>query len=251
MGEAGRNLDRLIEVIAALREHCPWTAALTHESLVEYLIEECYELVDALEQPGAREAASGAVRGELGDILLQVVVHSRLAEERGDFAMADVVDGLSAKMVRRNPHVFHPDGTLRTEFPATVEEIVDTWHSVKRTENPERDSVFAGLPHHLPALSWAAKSISRAAGSAAGSADSPAEGESEALAAQPVEAEQIGDQIFALAEAAVRGGIDPEQALRAAVRRYQGAISGPAVHADGARRHEGALHGTPEPRRVN
>ncbi|HEY9357205.1 MAG TPA: MazG nucleotide pyrophosphohydrolase domain-containing protein, partial [Arthrobacter sp.] len=94
--------------------------ALTHESLVEYLLEEAFEVAETIET-GADDAE---LQGELGDVLLQVVLHARLAEERGSFAFDDVARGLSAKMVRRNPHVFRPDGSLQESFPATVEEIV-------------------------------------------------------------------------------------------------------------------------------
>ena len=112
--------------------------ALTHESLVEYLLEEAFEVAETIET-GADEAE---LRGELGDVLLQVVLHARLAEERGSFAFDDVARGLSAKMVRRNPHVFRPDGSLQDTFPATVEEIVRKWDC----RQAGRDSRSAGIP---------------------------------------------------------------------------------------------------------
>src|SRR5215210_706916 len=113
-------------------------AALTHESLVEYLLEEAYEVAETIET-GRDEAE---LKGELGDVLLQVVLHARLAEERGTFNLDDVALGLQAKMVRRNPHVFRPDGSLQDSFPATVDEIVQKWDSVKRAERPERQDPF-------------------------------------------------------------------------------------------------------------
>ncbi|MCB8799097.1 nucleoside triphosphate pyrophosphohydrolase, partial [Escherichia coli] len=85
------GFDRLVAVIAALREHCPWMAALSHESLIEYLIEETYEVVEAVETG----LPPDELRGELGDVLLQVVLHARLAEEQGQFGIADVVEGLT------------------------------------------------------------------------------------------------------------------------------------------------------------
>ena len=127
--------------------------ALTHASLVEYLLEEAYEVAETVEA-GARgdSTADAELQGELGDVLLQVVLHARLAEERGAFTFDDVARGLAAKMIRRNPHVFRPDGSLQDSFPATVDEIVQNWDAVKRTEMPERTSPFEGIPQALPAL---------------------------------------------------------------------------------------------------
>ena len=104
--------------------------ALTHESLVEYLLEEAYEVAETIETDGG----DAELKAELGDVLLQVVLHARLAQERSAFDLDDVARGLTAKMVRRNPHVFRPDGSLQESFPATVEEIVQTWDAVKRSE---------------------------------------------------------------------------------------------------------------------
>ena len=148
----------LQENIAALREHCPWMGALTHESLVEYLLEEAYEVAETIETAGG----DADLKSELGDVLLQVVLHARLAEERGAFDLGDVARGLTAKMIRRNPHVFRPDGSLQDSFPATVEEIVLTWDAVKKTEKPERGHVFEGVPAALPALARAQKLLDRA-----------------------------------------------------------------------------------------
>ena len=211
-------------MIAALREHCPWMGALTHESLVEYLLEEAFEVAETIET-GADDAE---LQGELGDVLLQVVLHARLAEERGSFAFDDVARGLSAKMVRRNPHVFRPDGSLQESFPATVEEIVQKWDAVKRTERPERKDPFEGIPHALPALAKAQKALDRAAraGSVGGEpavsrqARSPQEFETE---------EELGELLLAVVGSAHSKGFDAERALRGAVRRYQAAYEGTAA----------------------
>ena len=140
--------------MAQLREHCPWMGALTHASLVEYLLEEAYEVAETIEE-GHPDAE---LQGELGDVLLQVVLHARLAEERGAFTFDDVARGLAAKMVRRTPHVFRPAGSLQDTFPATVAEIEQTWDAVKRAERPERRHAFEGFPAALPALAKAQKS---------------------------------------------------------------------------------------------
>lgn len=207
-------MTSLVGVIAALREHCPWMGALTHESLVEYLLEEAFEVAETIET-GADEAE---LRGELGDVLLQVVLHARLAEERGSFGFDDVVQGLTAKMIRRNPHVFRPDGTLQDTFPASVEEIVRKWDSIKRSEKPERGDPFEGIPQGLPALARAQKSLDRAgrAGLAVEQASPVAE-----LVATIGSEQQLGELLLAVVAAARTRGFDAERALRGAVRQYQ------------------------------
>ena len=210
----------LLGVIAALREHCPWMGALTHESLVEYLLEEAYEVAETIET-GAEEAE---LKGELGDVLLQVVLHARLAEERGTFDFGDVARGITEKMIRRNPHVFRPDGSLQDSFPATVEEIVLKWDAVKKAERPERLDHFEGIPGALPALARAQKTLDRAA-----RAGLPALAEPATQPARPLvglvetfetEAE-LGELLLAVVGSARSRGFDAERALRGAVRRYQ------------------------------
>ncbi len=201
-------------MIAALREHCPWMGALTHESLVEYLLEEAYEVAETIET-GRDEAE---LKGELGDVLLQVVLHARLAEERGTFAFSDVARGITEKMIRRNPHVFRPDGSLQETFPATVEEIVLKWDAVKKAEKPERTSHFEGIPDALPALARAHKTVDRA--ERAGLSPLVGEGPLVELAEPQTEA-QLGELLLAVVSAARSKGLDAERALRGAVRRLQ------------------------------
>lgn len=212
---------RLLGIIANLREHCPWTAALTHASLTEYLLEESYELIEALEGGEASELA-----GELGDVLFQVAVHARLAEESGSFNFADVARGLGDKMVRRNPHVFRPDGSLQESFPASVAEIVATWDAVKRAERAQapgaagagRADAFAGIPAALPALALAQKSLDRAerAGLPLGGGGACGDGESGMTEAE------LGELLFDVVRKARAQGLDAERALRHAVRAFQG-----------------------------
>jgi len=218
-GVPGRacELGELLGIIRQLREHCPWTGALTHESLVEYLVEEAYEVAETIEAGSAGAALGEAdfdaeLQGELGDVLLQVVLHARLAEERGTFNFDDVARGLNAKMVRRNPHVFRPDGSLQDSFPATVEEIVQKWDAVKRAERPERQDPFAGIPLALPALAKAQKSIDRAARAGV---------ELPAQAPIPETEEELGELLLAVVRSAHASGFDAERALRGAVRNYQ------------------------------
>jgi uncharacterized protein YabN with tetrapyrrole methylase and pyrophosphatase domain len=201
-------LGELLGKIAALREHCPWMGALTHASLVEYLLEEAYEVAETIET-GNPDAE---LQGELGDVLLQVVLHARLAEERGAFTFDDVARGLGAKMVRRNPHVFRPDGSLQDSFPATVDQIVRKWDAVKRAEHPARTNPFEGIPQALPALARAQKSVDRAA--RAGAPLPPP-------APIPETEDELGEQLLAVVRSAHAAGFDAERALRGAVRRYQ------------------------------
>lgn len=212
-------MGELLSTIASLREHCPWMGALTHASLVEYLLEEAYEVAETIE---ARHP-DAELLGELGDVLLQVVLHARLAEERGAFRFDDVARGLRAKMVRRNPHVFRPDGSLQEAFPATVTEIVEKWDAVKRAERPERRDPFEGIPQALPALARAQKSIDRAARAGCRESRPPVE-------AGPFASEdELGELLLAVVYSAHGSGLDAERALRGAVRRYQEQAPPPAA----------------------
>ncbi len=262
----GWAVPRLLEVVAQLREHCLWTAALTHESLVEYLVEEAHELAEAIETGHTGRADVAELRGELADVLFQVLLHARLQEERGHFDFDAVAATLTAKLIRRNRHVFRPDGSLQETFPDTVAEIVASYDAVKAAEKPERTTPFEGVPTSLPALTLAAKSLDRArrasavdqgaqcpapivdqdaqrsapvvdqgaqrrvetqperdnAGPAATGEQPPADfrADFEGLGRSPGEAE-VGEALFAVVRRAAEAGVDPEQALRAAVRRFQ------------------------------
>nr|WP_083839573.1 MazG nucleotide pyrophosphohydrolase domain-containing protein [Arthrobacter globiformis] len=193
--------------------------ALTHESLVEYLLEEAYEVAETIET-GADEAD---LKGELGDVLLQVVLHARLAEERGVFGFGDVARGLTGKMIRRNPHVFRPDGSLQDSFPATVEEIVLKWDAVKKAESPERSTPFEGIPVALPALARAQKTLDRAERAGLLPPVEPVETRPlETSLAETMETEaELGELLLAVVRSARDRGFDAERALRGAVRRYQ------------------------------
>ncbi|KHL02222.1 MazG nucleotide pyrophosphohydrolase domain-containing protein [Sinomonas humi] len=225
-------VDRLVEVVRLLREHCLWTAALTHASLVEYLVEESYELVEAIEDRQPEEE----LKGELADVLLQVVLHAEIARERGAFDLDAVAEALTAKMIRRNRHVFTADGGLQPSFPATVEEIIASWDAAKRDEKAERaaaadrDDVLPprardgeaieGLPRHLPALALADKALGRAERRRAldGAEPPPADSGGSARA-EFVTEDELGDRLLDIVQAARSRGFDAERALRAAVRR--------------------------------
>ncbi|WP_377274142.1 MazG family protein [Peterkaempfera sp. SMS 1(5)a] len=208
----GARLLDLVAVMDRLRSPggCPWDAEQTHGTLVKYLVEEAFELVEAIEE-GDRES----LREELGDVLLQVVFHSRIAEEDPEepFSVDDVAAGLVEKLMYRHPHVF---GSVDADTPAQVEA---NWEELKAAEK-QRDSSVDGVPLAQPALALAAKLVSRA--SKAG-LDVPA-----GTLAQPLpggtDETTVGDTLLGLAAMAQARGIDPEAALRAAARRYRDAV---------------------------
>ena len=237
--DLGRRFTRLAGVIAELRARCPWTAALTHQSLLEYLIEESYEVVETVEagHTGASDAAEFS--GELGDVLFQVLLHARLQEEAGHFGIGEVLDALAAKMIRRNPHVFAPDGSLRAATTDDPVEIERAWDEVKKQEKPERTSPLDGIPARLPALLLAAKTLDRARRAGINvpplsgpPTEQPSEPPSDPhpQAVEPAPAwhtgEELGDHLFDVVRQAQEQGLDAEAALRAAVRRFSARLDG-------------------------
>jgi XTP/dITP diphosphohydrolase len=203
----GARLLDLVEVMDRLRRECPWDREQTHESLVRYLVEEAYETIEAIES-GDRDH----LREELGDLLLQVMFHARVASEDADepFGIDDVAAGIVEKLVRRHPHVF---GDVEAADAAAVEA---NWDSIKAAEK-SRASAVDGVPAGLPALAWADKVVGRVAKSSSTL--------SVPLPDQPAyTADALGDVLFALVAAGSAAGIDPEQALRARVRRELDAV---------------------------
>lgn len=186
-------LEDFLEVMRRLRRECAWKASQTHRSLVRYLLEEAHETVEAIETGDAEH-----LREELGDLLLQVFFHAVIAEETGEFTLADVASGITDKMRRRNPHVF---GDAHGGTPAEINEV---WEAIKATEK-RRQSVTEGIPSSLPSLLYADKVLDRLQRAGA----NPTAGGSGGL----------GDRLLALVAEARDAGEDPEQALRDAVRR--------------------------------
>jgi XTP/dITP diphosphohydrolase len=189
----GQPLLDFLEDMRRLRRDCPWKRAQTHRSLARYLQEESAEALEALDTGDPAH-----LREELGDLLLQVYFHAVIAEEAGDFTIDDVATGVSEKMHRRNPHVFGPEAGRADLSAAKVDA---RWQSIKSTERP-RGSVYDGLAPTLPALLLATKILERVPDAVP----------------DPLPAD-IGDRLLALVGEAVAQGIDPEQALRDAVRR--------------------------------
>ena len=206
---SGERVLDLVAVMDRLRSPggCPWDARQTHESLVEYLIEEAYETVEAIE-----EADSAMLREELGDLLLQVVFHARIAQEADDaWTIDDVADGIISKLIRRHPHVF---ADAQADTAAQVEA---NWHAIKAAEKG-RESVTDGIPSALPALTHAGKVLSR---SASITGLPPLAGERSAAAAirDVDDDDAYGELLLALVAAGRARGFDAETALRKASRR--------------------------------
>jgi len=231
-GRPGSALLRLVAVMDTLRVSCPWDARQTHESLAPHLLEECYEALEALES-----GDPAALRDELGDVLLQVVFHARIAAEATDgtgYTIDDVAEGIVAKLIRRHPHVF---------AGATVsgpEEVKRNWDAIKAAERAGAGdtpaSVLDTVPFGQPALALAAQLQRRAerAGAPAGLASLPAgrpagtdgaagrdtaAGEGGTAGSRAVS--DLGAELFALVARAREAGLDPELELRAAARQYR------------------------------
>lgn len=218
------GLDRLAEILRRLRDPetgCPWDREQTHESLAPFAIEEAHEVADAVARRAWDELCL-----ELGDLLLQVVYHARVAEEAGRFDLAAVVGAVSEKMIARHPHVFGDgprDRTAETQSAA--------WEATKAAERARRGETGAleGVPLALPALTRALKLQRRAARvgfdwpDEAGAAEKLAEEAREVEAAEGPEAvaEEVGDLLFAAVNLARHRGVDPEGALRAANRKFE------------------------------
>ena len=201
------------EVMRRLRAECPWKAAQTHTSLARYLLEEAHETLEALDNGDIAH-----LREELGDLLLQVFLHAAIAEEAGEFTLDDVASDATAKMVRRNPHVFEAEGPSSL----TPAEVNAEWERRKAVEKAGRTSVLDGLPPGLPALLLADKALDRLSRAAEGAADDVRHGGRSPERPAPMTPEQVGEGLLALVEAARADGVDPEQALRHAVRRRVG-----------------------------
>jgi tetrapyrrole methylase family protein/MazG family protein len=235
----GAEYLRFHELTRTLREQCPWDIEQTHQSLIPHLIEETYEVVDAIgglnpEDPDTDEH----LIEELGDLLYQIEFHARIAEEQGRFTIADVARGIHDKLVRRHPHVFPPaENDLSTaatsliDHPADSASVLANWEEIKKAEKG-RTSVFEGIPTGLPALAYARKLQSKAAkmgfdwpdrhGPLAKIAEETAEVEAAVAANDPAAtADELGDLLFSVVNLARHLNVDSESALRFAANRFR------------------------------
>jgi tetrapyrrole methylase family protein / MazG family protein len=211
-------VDRLRKIVAQLRspDGCPWDREQTHQSLKPHLIEECYELVDAIDAGDDKE-----IKEELGDLLLQVVLHSQMASEEGRFDMDDVATVIADKLMHRHPHVFGEN-----KLPDS-EAVLRQWEVIKRAEKQERNSALDGVPRALPALARAQKVQTKAArvgfdwNDADGALEKVQEelSEIESASERQIE-EEVGDLLFAIVNFARKKGLDAEQALWQATAKF-------------------------------
>jgi len=197
---------------------CPWDRAQTHESLRRFLAEEAYEALDALDQGDPAK-----LREELGDLLLQVLLHTEIAVEGGEFRLADVVEGIGRKLVRRHPHVF---GDVHVETP---EQVVDNWEAIKRDERGDDRPLLADVPAAMPALAYS-QALQRRAGTVGfqwptieSVLEKLVEEVEELSKAEDTAArrEELGDVLFVLASVARHLEVDAEEALRLAARKFR------------------------------
>lgn len=216
------GFDEFVELIAVLRgpDGCPWDREQTHRSIAKNMVEEAYEAVHAIESDNVAE-----IREELGDVLLQVVLHAQIAADDGQFTIDDVVEGITAKIIRRHPHVFGEDEAM------SATEGLAKWDAIKAEERAaKKQGLLDTVPHALPALMHA-QAISRKAVSAGFEWDS-LEGvwakvheELEELKAEepgsPQAAEEIGDVLFTIVNLARKQGIDAETALRTTCDKFR------------------------------
>ena len=232
--QVAAELARLYDLTAHLRAECPWDRKQTQESIIQYTIEETYELADAIRDRAARGDA--AVRGELGDLLFQVYFIACVAEEEGLYDLGDVARGIHDKLVRRHPHIF---GDATADTP---EEVRQTWDAIKR-DAEGRVGIFHDVPESFPALLLAQKLQQRAA--AVGfdwehAADVMAKikeetAEVEQELGEGVDndrlADEVGDLLFAVVNLARKLRVDPELALRGSSVRFRERVEGAALAA--------------------
>ena len=208
----------LVSLIARLRapEGCPWDKKQTHQSLRRHLLEECYEVLEALD-----ESDSAKLCQELGDLLMQIVLHAQIAAEQGEFELADVLRNINTKLVRRHPHIF---GSFRVK---DADEVAHNWEALKQEERGS-DSMLASVPKDMPSLAYSQAIQRRVA--QVGFDWETTEGVIEKLAEEIAEyrreesqerkAHEFGDLLFTLANIARREGIDLEASLREANRKF-------------------------------
>ena len=221
------GIQAIFEVVARLRapDGCPWDREQTHESLRPYLLEETYELLEAIDAGDDTK-----IKEELGDLLLQVAMHAEIAAQEGRFNAAEVSEGVATKMVSRHPHVFS------TTSVADADEVLRNWEHQKADEarkSGNEGSVVDRVPPTLPALAWALGLQKRAARvgfdftSPKEAAESVAEEARELATSNDAQAtfEEMGDLLFAIVALARRLKVNPEDALRVAGQRFRDRFS--------------------------
>lgn len=213
-------MEKLVRIMNALREGCPWDKAQTRESLKPYLIEEAYEVIEAID-----ESKPERVKEELGDLLFQIIFHCRIAEEKGEFSIADVIEAIAGKMIFRHPHVFG-DAEYKT-----ADEVAARWEARKKAEGKNRDSILEGVPKTLPSLLRAHRLQDRAAKAgfdwervedAITKLDEEVAEFKEALkdGSSSKAEDEFGDILFMLVNISRFAGVNPENALRKTTDKF-------------------------------
>jgi tetrapyrrole methylase family protein/MazG family protein len=213
------RFSALVDIIARLRapDGCPWDRKQTHASLRANLLAECYEVLEALD-----EGDSTKLRDELGDLLMQIVLHAQIASEAGEFGLGEVVSNINTKLIHRHPHVF---GSKKVK---DAEEVALNWEELKGEERAPDASILESVPGQMPALGYSQEVQRRAAHvgfdweDVDGVIDKLAEevGEFRRAGTEKEKAEEFGDLLFTLANIGRRMGIDLEAALREANQRF-------------------------------
>jgi tetrapyrrole methylase family protein/MazG family protein len=246
------GIGEAVRTVEALRAEggCPWDRAQTHTSLRKYLLEETYETLEALDELalGPTPERIRHFKEELGDVLLQVLLHSEIARQDGKFSFQEVAGELSDKLVRRHPHVFqrNADGSFVGEKLHTPEEVVTAWEKTKQAEKPGRRSALSGIPAALPALQRSLKVIEKVSkvgfqwpdlkgpldkvreeiGELEQEINAAGAHTREKAAALPAEAKrklegELGDLLFTVANVAYFLSVNPEDALRSMLTRFE------------------------------
>ena len=218
---AFKNLVSIVDTLMS-ENGCPWDKVQTHDTLKPYLVEEVYETLEALDAGDPND-----IKDELGDLLYQILFHAKIAEQKNEFHIGDVIDSISAKMVRRHPHVFK-DGKLDTP-----DQVVDQWEEIKKTEgnHSKRESVLDGIPKHLPGLLRAQKLQKKAAKNGFDwdqitavfdkLDEEIAEFKEAVLSGKDEDtASELGDILFVLVNIARHKKIDAEEALRSTNNKF-------------------------------
>lgn len=215
-----REFDQLAEIVSKLRKECPWDMEQTHESLSKHLIEEAYELLDALASLDQSESSKTSLKEELGDLMLQIMLHAKIAEDNNFFNISDVINTLNAKLKVRHPHVY---GDVELE---TAEDVEKQWEELKK-ENSS-DSIFSDLNQNLPPISKAFKAQRKAKKLNLSYAtynealeDLLSEVEELKLAAtEEHKKDEIGDVLFAVLNVCRYLDTDPEIQLNKSTKRF-------------------------------
>ena len=216
------DISELVRIMAVLRADngCPWDREQTPESLKPFIVEEAYEVLEAID-----EHDSVAVREELGDLLFQIIFQCQIASERGEFTLADVIEKIAEKMISRHPHVF---GDVKLK---TSDEVIAGWDEQKKKEGKQRDSILEGVPKTLPALLQAQKLQARASkvgfdwerlDDVLHKLDEEIEEFKAAFNENKIDAieDELGDILFMLVNIARFIGVNPEDALRKTISKF-------------------------------